>query len=82
MNRGHLIEQNYTICIGILRLKVVYGIDRLEAACKQGLRGTVFNYNTIKNILKHNLDKVPINEPPLFFTMPEHDNLRGAAFYQ
>jgi transposase len=82
LNRGHLIEQNYTICIGILRLKAAYGINRLEAACKRGLRGTVFNYNTIKNILKHNLDKVPINEPPLFFTMPEHDNLRGAASYQ
>ena len=82
LKRGHLIEQNYTICIGILRLQAAYGIDRLEAACKRALSGTIFNYNTIKNILKHNLDKVPINEPPLFFTMPEHENLRGASSYQ
>ena len=82
LNRGHLIEQNYNICIGILRLKNAYGTERIEAACKRGLKGTVFNYNSINNILKHNLDKVPINEPPLLFTMPEHDNLRGAASYQ
>lgn len=81
LNRGHFVQQNYTICIGILRLSQAYGTGRIEAACKRALRGSVFNYNTILNILNRNLDKVEITET-LLFTMPQHNNLRGPSSYQ
>ncbi len=81
LNRGHFVEQNYTICIGILRLAKSYGDTRIEAACKRALRGTVYNYNTILNILNRNLDKVACEESTMF-TMPKHDNLRGPSSYQ
>lgn len=81
LNRGHFVQQNYTICIGILRLSQAYGNDRIEAACKRALRGSVYNYNTILNILNRNLDKIE-NTEVLLFTMPQHDNLRGSSSYQ
>ena len=76
------MQQNYTICIGIFRLSKSYGNDRIEAACKRALRGTVYNYNTILNILNRNLDKVETEESTLLFTMPKHENIRGASSYQ
>ena len=82
LNRGHFVQQNYTICIGIFRLSKSYGNDRIEAACKRALRGTVYNYNTILNILNRNLDKVETEESTLLFTMPKHENIRGASSYQ
>lgn len=52
-------EQTYNACLGILRLGKRYGTDRLEAACRRALPSGVFNYRTIDNILKNNMDKLP-----------------------
>lgn len=75
-------EQTYNACRGILRLREQYGPQRLEAACTRALRGSVFNYRTIQNILlnKHDLitDEAQLN----LFKIPDHSNLRGPEAYQ
>lgn len=76
------IEQTYDGCLGVLRLASKYGNERLEAACKRANIGNTINYKTIHNILKNNLDKVPLKEqePTLFTT--NHENIRGADAYR
>ena len=75
-------EQTYNGCLGILRLGHSYGNGRLEAACARALAGEVFNYRTIDNILKNNLDKQshPIQQE--LFQTPLHDNVRGPDAYK
>lgn len=72
-----VIQQAFDGCKGILRLVNHYNPERLEAACKRALPGSRCGYNTIKDILKNNLDKLSIDEPELFH-IPTHDNTRGA----
>lgn len=75
-------EQTYNGCLGVLRLANHYGNDRLEAACTRALQGGLFNYRTIDNILKNNLDKqIPPAQQELFQT-PLHENLRGPDAYK
>lgn len=75
------IEQTYNSCLGVLRLGNKYGNDRLEAACRRALAGYKVTYMSIKNILEHNLDKVPV-QTDIFIHIPDHENIRGAESYQ
>lgn len=75
-------EQTYNACRGILRLRDQYGIQRLEAACNRALRGTVFNYRTIQNILVYKHDLLTDDKQPDLFKIPDHPNLRGPDEYQ
>lgn len=75
-------EQTYNTCLGILRLAKAYGDKRIEAACTRGLRGSVYNYRNISNILNNNLDTIEYGEQAIIFTMPKHTNLRGPNAYQ
>ena len=79
-------EQAYDACRGILRFceKSAIGPQRLELACKRGLRTEKFSYRIIDNILTNNQDKLEL-EPPgsqqeLFPIV--HENLRGPEAYQ
>jgi len=74
------VEQTYRACLGLKSLSEKYGGQRFEAACKRALRGIRFNYGTIKNILKNELDKEPYIQTSLFKT-PKHGNIRGPGFY-
>jgi transposase len=76
------IEQTYDGCLGVLRLAEKYGNDRLEAACRRANTGSRINYKTIHNILKNNLDKIPMKENELTLFIPEHENIRGAESYR
>lgn len=78
----HFKEQTYNMCLGILRLAKAYSNTRVDAACSRALRGTVYNYRNILNILNNNLDTLEYNEQQVLFTMPEHSNLRGPNAYQ
>lgn len=73
-------EQTYNSCLGLLRLGEKYGNDRLEAACNRALGGYKVTYMIIKNILERNLDGAPQESPPI--NIPDHENIRGADFYQ
>jgi transposase len=81
--KGRLFtEQTYNACRGLLRLEKQYGKERLDAACRRGLQGAVFNYRTIHNILINNLDRQAIDLQTELFRLPEHDNQRGPEQYQ
>ena len=74
------IEQSYRACIGILRLADKYGKERLEAACSRALLGHKVTYGILSNILEKGLDKQVV-QVSLNFSLPEHQNLRGAEAY-
>jgi len=78
----NIIQQAFDACKGILRLGGKYGQERLEAACKRALQGDRYNYKTVDNILKNNLDKLPDEGQPELFQPPVHSNVRGADNYQ
>lgn len=78
----NVIQQAFDACKGILRLGGKYGHDRLEAACKRALQGDRYNFKTVDNILKNNLDKLPQEEQPELFQPPVHPNVRGADNYR
>jgi transposase len=75
------IEQTYDGCLGVLRLADKYGNDRLEAACRRANTGSRINYKILHNILKNNLDKIPVEKIELTLFIPKHDNIRGSEAY-
>jgi transposase len=75
-------EQAYNSCLGLLRLTKAYGNERMDAACKRALKGQVYNYRTIDNILKNGLDKQELLQQGDLFQIPLHDNVRGAKAYE
>jgi transposase len=77
-----IIEQTYNTCLGVLRLADKYTPDRLEKACTRARSTHRVTYSILKNILKKNLDQLPIQEPNELFTIPIHNNIRGAQNYQ
>ncbi len=74
-------EQGYRPCLGILRLGDRYSPQRLEAACHRALTIGGVSYRSIKSILEHGLDRVPLEEQATLELPQEHDNLRGPDYY-
>ena len=74
-------EQGYRPCLGILRLGKRYSPERLEAACHRALAIGGASYRSIKSILEHGLDRVPLEEQATLELPQEHDNLRGPDYY-
>ena len=78
-------EVGYKRALGVIQLHRAYGSQRLDDACKRALDTDACSYTRIKNILKNNMDKVP-----LFDRQPEqakphipfHGNIRGASAYE
>jgi len=76
------IEQTYRSCLGIIRLADKYGAPRLEAACSRVVSYSVkVTYVSLRNILEKGLDKESL-QTNLEYSLPEHDNLRGAEVYR
>lgn len=82
INNKFFSQQTFKSCLGILRLANKYGSERLEKASRMALDSHKANYNTVKNILKNNRDKLnnrgPTEKP---VTANAHDNIRGSGFY-
>jgi transposase len=74
-------EQGYRACLGLMRLGREYGADRLEAACQRADRLRSYRFRTVEHILKHQQDRLPIDEPPVRPALT-HENLRGATYYE
>jgi len=72
-------EQAYRSCLGIVRLAQRSGSERLEHACRRALAYSSLNYRSVKNILQKGLDK--ITETPPTQAVIQHENLRGATYY-
>ena len=73
-------EQGFRSCLGIFRLSKDYGQDRVEAACGRAIALGSCSYQSVKSILKKNLDKTRI-ETPVETVTAEHENVRGASYY-
>ena len=74
-------EQGYRACLGLMRLGRVYGTDRLETACARAERLRSYRFRTVEQILKHQQDRLPLDEPPARPALA-HDNVRGATYYE
>jgi transposase len=73
-------EQGYRACLGLLRLGKQHTTERLEAACFRALRSGATSYRSVKSILEHGLDRLPLEEAAEL-TLPLHENVRGADYY-
>jgi len=76
-------QQGFRPCLGVMRLGKYYGFDRLERACQRALRLGASNYKSVESILKNNLDlqSFPGTEQEEA-QIPEHENLRGAPYFE
>ncbi len=77
----NLIEQTYISCVGVLRLAEKYSVERLERACARARTTHRVTYGILKNILKNNMDSLPIKEEKNLFSIPKHENIRGSENY-
>jgi len=72
-------EQAYRTCLGILGLSKKYPYPLMEQACQAALEAKVFSYKAIKQ----ELNLLQKQEPqPILETLPSHENIRGADYYQ
>jgi transposase len=75
-------EQGYRSCLGILRLAKRHGPARLDAACARALAAGARSYRHVESILKHGLDRLPVDDAPAPIVRPVHANVRGPAYYE
>lgn len=79
-NRPHP-EMGYRACLGIMRLAKTYSKERLEAASQRALQLQAFSYTSLRSILKRSLDRQPTLELENNKPGPQHENVRGAYYY-
>ncbi len=77
-------QQAYRSCDGIRNLHRHYGIEALESACSTALELDQCNYGFLNRHLRSNASAPApalTAESLEHSTIPEHDNIRGAAYY-
>jgi transposase len=77
-------EMGYRGCLGIIRLAKKYSNQRTEAAAERALLTGACRYKSIESILRNSLDLIPL-EPVAGVTSAapsNHDNIRGAAYFE
>jgi hypothetical protein len=75
-------EQAYKQAQGILVLHKQYGIERVEKACEIALEYPKYSYQMIKTILENNRDRIHKGTTTTDTnSIPPHENLRGAKYY-
>jgi transposase len=74
-------EMGYRSCLGILRLAKLYSAERMEAAAQRALRARAYNYQSMESILRNQLDRLPLPGSPPVQPFPEHENIRGADYF-
>ena len=79
--RKEYVQQSYRSCQGILILGKRFGNERLIKAVQRATDIGYFNYKTVEDILKKNLD-LTYEEETVLTPMPKHDNIRGVTYYQ
>jgi transposase len=75
-------EQGYRACLGLMRLGREHGADRLEAACLRAERLRSYRFRTVEHILRHQQDRLPLEEPAPARPALTHENVRGATYYE
>jgi transposase len=77
-------EHGLRTCRGLRSLTKRYTPDRLEAACERALVAGARSYLNVESILKHGLDKQPLQLPVQSGDEPpplDHENIRGPDYY-
>jgi transposase len=74
-------EHGYRSCLGLLGLAKRYGPARLEAACAIALGLGAGYYRHVRDMLANGRDLVAPAPAAPQWVAPEHDNLRGAAYF-
>ncbi|MEO7653550.1 MAG: IS21 family transposase, partial [Bryobacteraceae bacterium] len=78
---NHHPEQGYRSCLGLIRLANDYTTERVEAAARRAVAVNACSYQSMKSILKNNLDGQPVG-PPADPTPPiDHSNVRGPGYF-
>lgn len=72
--------QTYKSCQGVLSLAQTYSPQRLENAARRCMQNNKATYTMIRNILDRKLDQVTEEVPEQ--SLGDHENIRGAAYYQ
>ncbi len=75
-------EMGYRSCLGIIRLADQYSPARVEAAAERALLTGACRYQSVKSILKNSPDVIPPSTPPPSSPPPQHDNIRGAEYFE
>jgi len=75
-------EQGFRSCLGVMRLGRRWGSERLEAACARAEALSSYSYRTVKNILSAGLDRVVLESDAEAKPREEHENIRGADYYE
>jgi len=73
-------EMGYRSCLGIIRLSVKFGADRMEAASTRALACGAFSYQSVKSILQNGLDRINEQDTERG-AIPPHENVRGSDYY-
>ncbi len=74
-------EMGFRSCLGIFRLAKQYSTERVEAAARRGLALNACSYQSLKSILERGLDSMPVEPAPPSRPPVEHDNIRGADYF-
>ncbi len=76
-------EIGYRSCLGLLSLARRYGPARLEAACVRACAIGAKTRKSVESILRGGLDQQPLPAVAIQndWVSPQHDNLRGPAYY-
>ncbi|HIP49292.1 MAG TPA: IS21 family transposase [Lutibacter sp.] len=80
LNQNSYPEIAYKQCLGIINLKKDYSEERLDKACEIAMDQYKHGYHIIKNILINKMD-IADNSSTINPHITEHDNIRGAEFY-
>lgn len=75
-------EQGYRSCLGLLRLAKQYGPERVEAASGRAIAAGARSYRHVETMLKHGLDRLPLDTTVASSPGPGHANVRGPAYHQ
>jgi transposase len=69
--------------LGLMNLGRHYGSEKLEKACERALAIQSPSYQTVKSTLRCGLEARPLPTAPVDDSvLPDHENIRGAAYYQ
>ena len=74
-------EMGFRSCLGIIRLAKQYSTERVEAAARRALALNACSYQSVKSILERGLDRQPVEPAPPSRPPLEHDNIRGAEYF-
>jgi transposase len=74
-------EMGFRSCLGIFRLAKQYSTERMEAAARRALALNACSYQSLKSILERGLDSLPVEAAPPTRPPVEHDNIRGADYF-